>query len=218
MKVFGDFLARKVTPELAGSYGFRPGDPTAKAGGRVTAANGVDPSQPQRVLSLPAPNVLDRVLVTWRRDRKPANVLLVLDTSGSMGDAAKLDHAKVGLQAFLRQTAPQDRLGLTTFSHTVTPLVPIAPFAQNRQALASTINRLVPQDDTALYDATIQAVNSVKASADPRYINAVVLLTDGQDTELGAEPERRGRPAQAGEPVGGHGHPRVHDRLRRRRR
>ena len=50
---------------------------------------------------------------TWREDRKPANVLLVLDTSGSMHDESRLDNAKQGLDVFLSQVAPQDRVGLT---------------------------------------------------------------------------------------------------------
>ena len=182
VKAFGDFLQQKVTPALAGSYGFRPGDETKQPSGRVTAANGVDPSQPRRVLALPEPKVLNSVLATWRRDRKPANVLLVLDVSGSMGEENKLQHAKEGLKTFLRQTAPQDRVGLTTFSSTVTPIVPTQPFAQNRQALTSAIDRLVPQDQTAVYDAAIQSVDNVKAEASPELINAVVVLTDGQDT------------------------------------
>jgi Ca-activated chloride channel homolog len=107
---------------------------------------------------------------------------LVLDVSGSMGESNKLEHAKDGLQTFLRQTAPQDRVGLVSFSSNVTPLVAPRPFAQNKQALTRAINGLVPQDETAVYDATIEAVDRVKASADPRFINAVVILTDGEDT------------------------------------
>src|SRR5919197_1514030 len=182
VKAFGDFLADEITPELAGRYGFRPGDPAKQPSGRVTAANGVDPAQPTRVLSLPEPKVLNSVLTTWRRDRKPANVLLVLDVSGSMGEENKLEHAKDGLKTFLRQTAPQDRIGLTTFSSSVTPIVPVRPFAENRQALTTAIERLAPQEETAVYDAIIDSVDKVKADASPELINAVVVLTDGEDT------------------------------------
>ena len=52
----------------------------------MTAANGVDPAEPRRVLGLPEPRVLAAIKDAWRADRKPANVLLVLDTSGSMND------------------------------------------------------------------------------------------------------------------------------------
>ena len=132
---FQKFLAREVNADLAGRYGFRPGDPEGKPAGLVSAANGADPTKPRRELSLPEPPVLNRVLTTWRRDRKPARVMLVLDNSGSMQDEDKLVHAKQGLLAFFRQVAPQDEIGLTKFSAKVTQLVAPAPFASNRDAL-----------------------------------------------------------------------------------
>ena len=54
---------------------------------------------------------LNRVLTTWRRDRKPANVLLVLDNSGSMGDENKLEMAKSGLRGFFSNAAPRTGSG-----------------------------------------------------------------------------------------------------------
>ena len=179
---FQRFLAREVDADLAGRYGFRPGDSEGKPAGLVTAANGADPAQPRRELSLPEPPVLNRVLTTWRRDRKPARVMLVLDNSGSMQDEDKLVHAKQGLLAFFRQVAPQDEIGLTKFSAKVTQLVAPAPFAGNRDALTRAVNGIIPEDDTAVYDATVDAVDAIKAKADAEHINAVVVLTDGADT------------------------------------
>jgi Ca-activated chloride channel family protein len=179
---FQRFLAGEVDAELAGRYGFRPGDLEAKAAGLVTPANGADPSKPRRELLLPEPPVLNKVLTTWRRDRKPARVMLVLDNSGSMQDERKLVHAKQGLLAFFRQVAPQDQIGLTKFSAKVTELVPPAPFARNRLALEQAVRGIIPEDDTAVYDATVQAVDAIKAKADAEHINAVVVLTDGADT------------------------------------
>jgi len=179
---FQKFLAGEVNADLAGRYGFRPGDPEGKPAGLVTAANGADPAQPRRELSLPEPPVLNRVLTTWRRDRKPARVMLVLDNSGSMQDEDKLVHAKQGLLAFFRQVAPQDEIGLTKFSAKVTQLVAPAPFANNRDALTRAVSGIIPEDDTAVYDATVDAVDAVKAQADAEHINAVVVLTDGADT------------------------------------
>ena len=98
----------------------------------ITAANGVDPKQPERELGLPEPRVLALLKRTWREDRKPANVLLVLDTSGSMADEQRLENAKQGLDVFLSQVAPQDRVGLTTFSDQITPRVPVGPFKENK--------------------------------------------------------------------------------------
>jgi Ca-activated chloride channel homolog len=182
---FQRFLAKEVTADLAGRYGFRPGDPEVKPAGLVSAATGADPAQPKRELSLPEPTVLNRVLTTWRRDRKPARVMLVLDNSGSMGEEDKLAHAKEGLSAFFRAVAPQDEVGLTKFSSKVARLVPPRPFAQNRTELLLALRDIIPEDNTTVYDATIDGVDAIKQGADAEHINAVVILTDGADTSSG---------------------------------
>ena len=128
---FQRFLAEQITPEVAARGGFRPADLEAEPVAPITAENGVDPEQPERELELPEPRVLALLKRTWREDRKPANVLLVLDTSGSMTDESRLENAKQGLNVFLAQVAPQDRVGLTTFSDQITPLVAVGPFREN---------------------------------------------------------------------------------------
>src|SRR4051812_39134662 len=182
---FQKFLADEITPSLAGKFGFRPGDPGKRGSGLVSTSNGADPSQPKIELKVPEPKVLNRVLTTWRRDRKPANVLLVLDNSGSMGDENKLAQAKSGLRGFFSNAAPQDRIGLMVFSARARVLVPLAPFASNRSRLRSAVDQITPDADTALFQATAASVDLVKKRADTSRINAVVLLTDGQDTAGG---------------------------------
>jgi Ca-activated chloride channel family protein len=176
------FLARDVDAEAAGRFGFRPGDEAAKPAGLVASAEGVDPAQPRRVLEVPTAAVLNRVLTTWRADRKPARVQLVLDNSGSMNDEDKLVRAKEGLQGFFRELAPQDEVGLTKFSTKVVPLVAPAPFRINKERLRVAIVDIVPENDTAVRDATVQEVERIKKLADADHINAVVVLTDGEDT------------------------------------
>ncbi len=90
----------------------------------------------------------------WRADRKPANVLLVLDTSGSMNDEGRLASAKDGLQTFLKEVAPQDRVGLTIFNDRVTEVAPITPIREIRASLRGVVSRLIADGGTAIYDAT----------------------------------------------------------------
>src|SRR3954469_14947461 len=182
---FQKFLASEIDAGTAGQYGFRPGDPKAKPAGLVSTANGADPSQPKIELKVPEPKVLNRVLTTWRRDRKPANVLLVLDNSGSMGDENKLEQAKAGLRGFFSNAAPQDRIGLMVFSARPRLVVPLAPFGSNRGRLRGAGDQITPDADTALFQATAAGLDVVKKRADTSRINAVVLLTDGQDTAGG---------------------------------
>jgi Ca-activated chloride channel family protein len=180
---FGEYLAKNIDARTAARYGFRPSDLGEKPEAPLTAANGVDPTQPKRVLGLPEPRVLSAVKDAWRADRKPANVLLVLDTSGSMNDEGRLQSAKEGLQTFLREVAPQDRVGLTIFNDSVTELEPIRPARRVRAKLRATVSRLIADGGTAIYDATDAGVKQVKRLADTSRINAVVLLTDGEDTD-----------------------------------
>jgi Ca-activated chloride channel homolog len=183
-EAFQRFLAERLTPEVTSRAGFRPADLEAAPVAPINAENGADPEQPERVLGLPEPRVLAQLKEAWREDRKPANVLLVLDTSGSMADENRLENAKDGLRAFLAEAAPQDRLGLMTFSDVINPLIPVGPFTQNRQRLQETVDRLIAEGGTAVYDATAEGFQTVRdlAETDDR-INAVVVLTDGEDTD-----------------------------------
>jgi Ca-activated chloride channel family protein len=182
-QAFQKFLAEKVTPETAAKAGFRPADLKTKPVAPISKENGVDPAQPKRVLGLPSPEVLDRVRKAWREDRKPANVLLVLDTSGSMNDEQRLARAQDGVRTFLQEVSSNDRVGLTIFSDRIQDLVPIRPMRQNKPRLQSTVRDLIADGGTAFHDATAQGVETVKRLRDRDRINAVVVLTDGEDTD-----------------------------------
>ncbi|HWH94183.1 MAG TPA: VWA domain-containing protein [Baekduia sp.] len=177
------FLMAQLTPELVARYGFRPGDLDAKPVAPLDASNGVDPGQPERVLGLPEPRVLAALKKAWREDRKPANVLLVLDTSGSMVQEQRLKRAKEGLQGFLAQVQSQDRVGLTVFSDEIRQLVPIGPLSANAARLKQAVAGVNAAGGTKIYDVSAAAVEQVARIADKSRINAVVLLTDGEDTD-----------------------------------
>jgi Ca-activated chloride channel family protein len=98
-----------------------------------------------------------------------------------MGLTGRLDQAKVGLRGFLREAAPQDSIGLTTFSDRIRELLPVRSVSTNGRRLVQLINGLVAEGGTALYDATAAAVRRARAAARPDRISAVVVLTDGVD-------------------------------------
>ena len=127
--------------------------------------------------------MLAAIKKAWRRDRKPANILLVLDTSGSMNDEGRLKRAKAGLEVFFRGVEPQDSVGLTIFSDKIKPLIAPAPLSKNRDELRDRVRNLIADGGTAFYDATVEAFDAVRAQKATDRINAVVLLTDGEDTD-----------------------------------
>jgi Ca-activated chloride channel family protein len=183
-EAFQRYLAEQITPVVAAKAGFRPADLKAAPVAPLDAAHGVDPKQPARVLGPPEPRVLAQLKDAWREDRKPANVLLVVDTSGSMSEQGRLENAKRGLDAFLAQLQPQDRVGLTSFSDEILPLIPVGPFAKNKVDLQSSVSRLIAGGGTAVYDATAEGFRTVDGLAGRNdRINAVVVLTDGEDTD-----------------------------------
>lgn len=205
-EAFQRFLAEQITPEVAAKAGFRPGDPDATPIPPITEENGADPEQPKRSLSLPEPRVLARIKSAWREDRKPANIQLVFDTSGSMGEEGKLEEAKRGLRTFFTQLSPRDRVGLIAFNDRVFPLVDVATFGSNQADLQRTVTGLLPEGQTAAYDAIGNGVGKIIALNDDTRINAVVALTDGEDNQSSSTVDQlvqalERQNGQEGEPV-----------------
>jgi Ca-activated chloride channel homolog len=182
-EAFQQFLADNVTPAVAARGGFRPADFEADPVAPIDAEHGADPSQPERVLGLPEPQVLAAAKEAWRADRKPANILLVLDTSGSMQDEDRLARAKDGLDVFFDEVGAQDSVGLLTFNTEDTLVSPLRPFGEARKDLQRAVRGLIADGGTSFYDAAVEGFNAVRDLNDTERINAVVLLTDGEDTD-----------------------------------
>lgn len=192
---FETFIQRPIAQRRALRGGFRPGNSSVPVGNPINAANGLDPNQPQTLLEVPKPDVLTRVLDKWEDDRKRARVLLLLDVSGSMGepagDGTKLDLAKQAAIDSLALFADDDEVGLRIFSTGLGPdesndwldLVPVGPFAGNRELIAQRIDALTPVAGTPLYTSTRDAYNAMIDGYDEARINAVVLLTDGRNED-----------------------------------
>jgi Ca-activated chloride channel homolog len=179
---FQRFLDERITAELASRSNFRPPSEDDAPVAPITRENGVDPQQPRRLLALPEPRVLATIRRAWSEDRKPANILLVVDVSGSMTDDDRLVRAKEGLDVFFEQVGPTDRVGLLVFSDEIRSLVGIDLFRRNEQQLRRSVRGLVPDGGTAVFDAAATGLQQVRDLADPDRINAMVVLTDGEDT------------------------------------
>jgi Ca-activated chloride channel family protein len=177
------FLAWLQAPDRQKRFlaaGFR--DSTGHAAPNLGLDDGIVPTGPALVLKPPAPSVLDLVRKSWDNVRKRARILMVLDISGSMaGD--KLVQVKAAGVAVLDVFSPDDQVGLWSFSDQIFMLNSIAAVGSNRAAVQRQISLLVAGGGTALYQATSDAVKEVQGSWDPARINAVVLLTDGQNSD-----------------------------------
>ena len=101
--------------------------------------------------------------------------LLVIDVSGSMDTADKLDTAKAAARAYVDQMRPGDQVGVLAFN---TSTMYAQPITTDAGRVKAAINSLVADDDTAMYDALIEAVEIL----DPiQGRKAIIVLADGMD-------------------------------------
>jgi len=186
-KVYIQYLLEKPQQERAITYGFRPGAVDVPVTAPIDTAHGVDPSQPKTTLEVPTVPVMDAILRLFEQKKKAANIVLVLDTSGSMNDDQKIQNAREGAKQLVNLLSPEDRLSLVPFSTKINWASTDVPIATGRDDLIRTINSLFAQGGTALYDAIDAAYQHLlqETKNNPRdsRILAVVVLTDGADTE-----------------------------------
>lgn len=179
-RTFRDWLLADEQAVLA-DYGLRRVDGNVEMGGLLSAENGVDLSEPANIFAPPSVETIYAVQELWQSARKPLHLVMLLDTSGSMrGD--KMESMREAAQQFVRQMGDEDRLSLIIFSTTPTLITDYQLLSESRQSIESVISRLFAQGDTSLYDAIGDGADVITNRNALDRANAMVVLTDGQDT------------------------------------
>jgi Ca-activated chloride channel family protein len=180
--IFEAYLLDKPQQQKAIEYGFRPSDPSIPLTAPLDAQHGVDPSQPQTVLEVPSASVIAATQELWEDVKKPVDLVVVMDISGSMkGD--KIAAARDSLIQFINLLDDRDRLQVILFNQELIPLTPLSPLGEKRGDITRRISGLIEGGGTRLYDATYQAYQDLEANGDEKHIRAVVVLSDGMDTD-----------------------------------
>ena len=180
-QIFETFLLDKPQQLKALEYGFRPADASIPLTSPLDTQHGVDITQPQTILEIPSAAVIDKVQALWRETKKPVDLVVVMDISGSMrGD--KITSARASLMQFVRKLDDRDRLQIILFSSDVSTLTPLSQLGEKRQQVLDSVSGIFEQGDTRLYDGTLAAYRELSENGDPDHIRAVVVLSDGEDT------------------------------------
>lgn len=181
-KVFYDFLLNEESQRLAMNYGFRPANVSVPLADPISMAYGVQPQGVQTILEVPKADVIVAVKNSWAINRKRADIILVVDVSGSM-EGDKLEMTRAGLESFLMRILPDDRVGMITFSSSATEVVAPAALSENRIELQRAIGAMNATGKTAVFDAVELARQSLEAlpSTGEDRMKAIVLLSDGAD-------------------------------------
>lgn len=193
---FLDLLALPSSQTAIRSAGFR--DAQGRPGFDLTADRGVDGAEAASAQRLDGTSLeqAERTLAAVKLD---ARLLAVVDVSGSMawgiggprsGGPSRLAVASEAARKGLALYPDTTHVGLWAFSDAAagraayTDVVPTtALHPAGRARLGEGLAALRPGGDTALYSTTLAAVRAVQASWVQGRVNAVVVLSDGADTE-----------------------------------
>ena len=181
---FSEYVESDTVQREVLALGFRPTDlriSLTGAASPVSAANGVDPTEPQTALQIPSAPVVEIVRDVWWYTKRKTNVFLIADTSGSM-NGEKLEAAREALNTYVDQIKGEEEgIGLVTFSSQVNDIIPVGPISRNRVAVLNDIQRMEAGGDTALLDAVRAAYVRLQDAGDSERINAIVAMTDGRE-------------------------------------
>ncbi len=180
-QVFEAFLLDEPQQLRAIDYGFRPADPSIPLTSPLDENHGVDPKQPQTVLEIPDADVIRGIESLWYEVKKPVDLVLVVDTSGSMS-GEKITAVRASLQQFINLLGDRDRLQIITFNSDVLTLTPLTELGEKREDLQRRVSGIIEDGDTRLYDAVLTAYSELETQGNPDHIRAIVVLSDGQDT------------------------------------
>ena len=126
------------------------------------------------------------------RERKPVNLCVVLDRSGSMGEEGKIVNAKAALNALIDRLSRDDIFSLVIYDDVVDVLRP-AGCAGDRRELHDLVEGIQPRGWTNLGGGMLEGFSQVERYAGKEYVNRVVLLSDGLANRGITDPRELGR-------------------------
>ncbi|MEZ4658616.1 MAG: VWA domain-containing protein [Caldilineaceae bacterium] len=179
--LFRDFLLSVESQQRAMNHGLRPVSSQVIVGPPLDASRGVDLTQPAIVFGAPSAQTIYAVQDLWQAARKDVNLVMLLDVSGSM-EGSKIEGMRAAAVQFVEQMGDEDFLTIIGFSDEPYLYMDRKMVADGREEMISTINAMQANGGTALYDAVGAGAYMINESTSSSAANAMVLLTDGLDT------------------------------------
>ena len=116
--------------------------------------------------------------VIGRDGRKPANLVLVVDTSGSMARPDRLPLIQHALELLIDQLSEHDTVSLVTFGSDVLTHLAATP-ASNKDAIRTAINALQANGPTNLLKGVQAGYKLAEQAHKSGSINRVIVCSDG---------------------------------------
>jgi Ca-activated chloride channel family protein len=183
-KIYVQYLLAHAQQEKAMAYGFRPASLDVPLAAPLDSNHGIDAKEPKTTLEVPSVDVINALLQLWKTQKKHSNIALVLDTSGSMAEEGKMQNAKVGARQLVQLLDDGDTFSFLPFSSELHWSGQDVSVKSGRQQMLKEVDSLFAGGGTALYDSIDAAYQHIAAAKNTdSKIQAVVVLTDGEDTE-----------------------------------
>ncbi|MGB2870222.1 MAG: VWA domain-containing protein [Bacteroidota bacterium] len=110
--------------------------------------------------------------------RRPMNLSVVLDRSGSMADEGKIEYAKRALYSLIDQLSENDILSVVIYDDVIEVLRP-AQHVGDKRELKRIIQGIYPRGSTNLGGGMAEGFHQAEQNVRKEYVNRVVLLSDG---------------------------------------
>ena len=179
---FRDYLMRDETQQQAVDNGLRSVNPQISSAALAERVQGVDLSQPKIIFEQPSVDSVYAVQTLWQAARKNVNLVMVLDTSGSM-EGGKIQNMRQAAVQFVKEMGDNDYITLIIFQgESAILLAEHAQVGANRQAMIDQISSLRAIGSTPLYDSVGLGALVISRNLSSQTTNAMVVLTDGLDT------------------------------------
>jgi Ca-activated chloride channel homolog len=178
---FRQYLLDEQGQNFAVGAGLRPVNDAVSIGSPLDVAHGVDLTQPVNVFNAPSVDTIYAVQELWQEARKDVNLVMLLDTSGSMRGSKMTNMLEAAVQ-FVAQMGDDDFISVIGFSTEPYLVVEHQRLGDGRQKVINAINSLRAEGDTTLFDAIGAGTNLIADTSSVDTTNALVVLTDGQDT------------------------------------
>jgi Ca-activated chloride channel family protein len=191
-EIYIEYLLRRPQQERALASGFRPVDKTIPIAGVLKPEFGVDASKfnQETALDTPSYQVIKETRILWRKYKRPADIVLAIDTSGSM-KGEKIRSAEEAAKEFIKQLSDGDSLSIILFS-TEADFVRNEPFVMSNAGKAEAIAQIqgLDPDGATAFNQAVNKGFTFLESRDPKRNRALVVLSDGKDTQRGVTQEQ----------------------------
>ena len=178
-----EYMRSPEIQQMASELGLRPGVPGVALSAKFSPEFGVNSNPTYESYRPPQPEVVEAMLKSWQMyAKKPSLVAVVVDTSGSM-EGAKITAVQNTLLNYVNNLGPKETIALISFNSVINEPVIVEGTPEGKKRGIEFIGNLRANGGTKLYDSALYARNWLQNHLRSEAINAVLILTDGEDSE-----------------------------------